>query len=95
MYISIPFRIDMHIRDLPTLDINILLVHRDISLIAKHRSDLLKRQTVCIGKEEPNDACTDRAGDNENEVEFPADGDEGCGCGLQPDDVGEGDCSNA
>jgi hypothetical protein len=85
----------MHIRDLPTLDIDILLVHCDISSIAKHRSDLLKRKAVGIRKEEPNDACTDRAGNNEDEVELPADSDESCGRGLKPYNIGEGDCRNA
>jgi hypothetical protein len=95
MYALAPLGISMQIRDLPIFHVNLPLVHSDINLIAKYRSNLLQRQTIRIGKEKPNDQSTNRAGNNKDEVEFPSDGNEGRGRGLQPDNVSEGDCCNA
>lgn len=72
----------MQIRDLPIFHVDLFLVHSNVSLIAKYRSNLLQRQAISVGEEEPNDQSTNRAGDNENEVEFPPDGNEGSRRGL-------------
>lgn len=85
----------MQIRDLPIFHVDLFLVHSDISLIAKYRSNLLQRQAIRVREEKPNDQSTNGAGNNEDEVEFPPNGNEGCRRGLQPDDVGKGDCCNA
>jgi hypothetical protein len=72
----------VQIRDLPIFHVDLFLVHSNVSLIAKYRSNLLQRQAIGVGEEEPNDQSTNRAGDNENEVEFPPDGNEGSRRGL-------------
>jgi hypothetical protein len=95
MHALVSLRISMQIRDFSICHINLPLVHSDISLIAKYRSNLLQWQTIRIGKEKPNHQSTNCAGNDKNEVELPPNGDESSGRGLQPDNVGEGDCCNA
>lgn len=72
----------MQIRDLPIFHVDLFLVHSNVSLIAKYRSNLLQRQAIGVGEEKPNDQSTNRARDNEDEVESPPDGNEGRRRGL-------------
>lgn len=72
------------------LNMHLPHIHCDFFLITEYSRNLLERQPVGIWKEEPDDDAADGSGDDEDEVELPADGDEGGWGGLEPDDVREG-----
>ena len=72
-------------------------LERNISpdLISKYRSNLLQRKSLCIWVEKPRDDGKEICGDDEGQVEFPANVGKSSWRRLEPHDIHQGDGSHA
>ena len=68
--------LDPKARHIIDVDVDVALVDGDLVGIAEDGCDFLERHALGIGEEEPHDDSADRPGDDEAEVEFPANGSE-------------------
>lgn len=82
----------MVIKDREGVVVDLILVDCDLVCVAEDCCNLFQWKTLRVGEEEPHDESSDCAGNDEYQVEFPADSDERDRGGLQEDDVHQSVC---
>jgi len=65
--------IDMVILNDASMDVNLSLVDSNLIFITKNRCDFFKRKAFCVREEDPDNDSSDGTGNDEAEIELPAD----------------------